>query len=78
MGESGCLVRGQRQRPDRDDMGVRRAGVLSFDGGSGHPAVSRAGQRAALPSSWRRAAVSTVTSGIRLGSDRMVIRSVPA
>jgi hypothetical protein len=42
------------------------------------PAVSRAGQRAALPSSWRRAVVSMATSGTRLGSDKTVIRSVPA
>ena len=40
--------------------------------------VGRASQRAALPSSWRRAAVSTATSGTRLGSDTTVIRSVPA
>ena len=68
---------GQRQRPDRDDMGVRRIGVLGFDEDRGQPTVSRAGQRAALPSSRRRAAVSTVTSGTRLGSDSTVIRSVP-
>ena len=59
-------------------MGVRRAGVLSFGGDRGQPTVSRACQRAALPSSRRRAAVSTATSGTRLGSDKTVIRSVPA
>jgi len=37
-----------------------------------------AGQRAALPSSRRRAPVSTDTSGARLGSDNTVICSVPA
>ena len=39
-------MQGQWQRPDRDDMGVRRTGVLSFDGGSGQPTVGFAGQRA--------------------------------
>jgi len=71
------LSAGQRQRPDRDDMGVRHTGVLSFDEGRGQSAVSRAGQRAALLRSRRRAAVSTATSGTRLGSDSTVIRSVP-
>jgi hypothetical protein len=59
--------------------GIPRLGrrTCSADPG-GPPAVSRAGQRAALPSSRRRAAVSTVTSGIWLGSDTTVIRRVPA
>lgn len=70
--------RGQPKRAERDDMGVRRSGELSFGGGRGQPAVSRAGHRAALPSSRRRAAVSTATSGTRLGSDTTVIRSIPA
>jgi hypothetical protein len=39
--DSGYLVQGQRQCPDRDDMGVRRTGVLSFGGGK------RQGQRPA-------------------------------
>jgi hypothetical protein len=62
---------GNRPRPVRTR-------VLSFEEGRGQPTVIRAGQRAALLRSRRRAAVSTATSGTRVGSDSTVIRSVPA
>jgi hypothetical protein len=55
-------------------------GATSSYGGHHHAGwhAPPAGQRAALPSSRRTAAVSTATSGARLGSDKTVICSVPA